>query len=310
MEAFNAMEDLIGDVPADVLVMVFKMLDPVGLVRVCGVCRWWRHVARTSAAMWGSVLLGRCSHSSQVTDSVLQWFLSAMPMVVTQVDVERCKNLTSQSSAALGLCCKLRVLNIAGTCLVQSEPLAHLVQNCNSLQHLVLANSELDDKGLACLVGIKESLEYLDLGRCSKVTQQGFSALSQLCKLRHLYLRGSKIGSNELETIAHGCQDLRYLSIRGCKFVTSIGVHALSTCAHLKRLDLRQCQQFETNTIDTVVQKCERLLYLKIGGQPLMSESLKVLTLTSYDSGWVYHKNGTYDEGVYLDGRDIYTEYG
>ena len=29
-----------------------------------------------------------------------------------------------------------------------------------------------------------------------------------------------------------------------------------------------------------------------------MSESLKVLTLTSYDSGWVYHKNGTYDEGT------------
>ncbi|KAL0903884.1 hypothetical protein M5K25_025942 [Dendrobium thyrsiflorum] len=98
--------------------------------------------------------------------------------------------------------------------------------------------------GITALVSHAKNLVFLDLSRCSGVSDKALEAMGSLSFLTALYLCGCYlITDHGLTFLAHGSSSktLRILDVSECDRITDYGISSLQHMSYLQELKLAEC---------------------------------------------------------------------
>ncbi|RHN57482.1 putative leucine-rich repeat domain, L domain-containing protein [Medicago truncatula] len=139
-------------------------------------------------------------------------------------------------------------------------------------------NFRLQDENLILYASIFPSLQFLNLNRCSRITDQSVAQILKRCrKIRHLNLTNCKsfkslqinfevpnlevldlthtrVDDDTLYVISKTCRGLLKLSLQLCTNVTEKGVmHVVKNCTKLREINLDDCSGVHANVVASMV---------------------------------------------------------
>ncbi|GFP96697.1 F-box/LRR-repeat protein 4 [Phtheirospermum japonicum] len=235
-------------------------------------------------------------------------------------------------------CPKIQVLNLnyketcdfhfecAGEDDIDDEGLCDIAKGCRNLDTVLLRRrSRIGDLGVVTLLGLSRNLRNLDIGFCSRVSDEAIRSIGDLKHLEVLNLQGCFLITDcGLAFLGEGslCDTLRKLNLAECDQITDKGLMNLKDMVHLEELNLSDCGPNVTDkaiemavaklwslkklnlswlinltykTIDALARGCSNLEVLDISGCETISPStvcafaghgsLKELIWTDYDYG-------------------------
>lgn len=176
----------------------------------------------------GSNLLTHLTFSSSpaVSDETLRNIVKFCPNLL-HLDIQSCNSMSSEG---------LRVLH-----------------NLTKLTYLNLYRTLIDDAGIICIIHSNPTLQYLNLGSCSKL--QDYDRV--------------------LQELSGSCIDLKSLDCWRAKSLTSFGLEALlSSCKKLSELDFGWCGglQSATGCFRMLASHCPELIQLYVTANRTISD--------------------------------------
>jgi hypothetical protein len=187
---------------------------------------------------------------------------------ILYLDFRDCQWLKDSDLQFVSQLPSLRHLNLQECYYFTDTGLFHIT-TLTSLQYLNLSNSEITDRGLACLRFLV-SLQHLDLSEGTQFTDAGLASIRNLTSLKHLNLcwcanitgAGLVCAIENLTLLQHlnlfHCYELtdtgltvlpnlvslQYLKLSECYSITDAGLFYIRDLTSLQHLDLSECDQF------------------------------------------------------------------
>ena len=175
---------------------------------------------------------------------------------LTDLDLDGCVKITDESLKAIGeatYC--LKALHLQGCYLITDLGLEYLANADlkNSLQYLYLAECDrISDAGIVYLKQMV-GLIRLDLSKCGdNITDSGILAIAKLQNIEILSLSWLiNISDTSLFEIASNCLKLKTVDLNGCEAITGEGLRALANLPTLSYLRLHSCHKISWEDISS-----------------------------------------------------------
>ncbi|PWA53678.1 Leucine-rich repeat, cysteine-containing subtype [Artemisia annua] len=208
---------------------------------LCAVANAYSHL--------NSVSLGRRLHVGDV--GVISLLRSSKN--ITSLCLERCVKVTDESLKAIGEVTCLKQLVLRGCYLITDLGLKYLANKDlkNSLKFLYLDECDrISDTGIIYL-GQMVHLSVLTLAKCGvNIADSGISAISKIPNIVRLVLaRLINVTDTSLFDIANNCLKLSVLNLTGCEAITGDAVRAFADRPTLSYLTLYSCHNISWEDI-------------------------------------------------------------
>jgi Leucine-rich repeat (LRR) protein len=168
---------------------------------------------------------------------------------------------------------KLRSLDISKSA-INDKAMAALYPLHNTLQYLDISRCDISDVGLKA-VGKLEHLENLCLrtARIPATSAKSIQSLQGLKALRSIAFDSANIQDDVLESLSKNLPQLNTLDVQGCKLLTDKGFSSLRPMAQLKNLNAG-----DTKVGDGLMRAAcnwKQLNVLKVGGGNIGNEGIR-----------------------------------
>ncbi|GER25583.1 F-box/LRR-repeat protein 7 [Striga asiatica] len=128
---------------------------------------------------------------------------------------------------------------------LDDEGLLGIASRCRDLETVFLRKRiAIGDSGISALLGYSKNLRSLDLGLCSRVSDEGIKRIGDLKHLEALSLQGCwLITDSGLASLGEGslCGTLKKLILAECDRITDEGLMCLKGMVCLEELNLSEC---------------------------------------------------------------------
>jgi hypothetical protein len=178
----------------------------------------------------------------------------------------QCRGLSAATLAPLRDVAHLADLSLV-YCGLGDPATLELIGSLTSLVELNLAGAPVDDRGVACLTGLRE-LAALNLSSAA-LTDEGLASLGALRELRDLRLQGSSVSSQGLRAL-QAATHLQVLHLDA----SELGGEALATLAgwgELRELGLERCVSLGPDAWEHV-RAASGLRELSLDGAPSLDD--------------------------------------
>lgn len=205
--------------------------------------------------------------------------ISSVSKTLTSISLERCRGLSAELIACFPVA--LLEVNLSYCEWVDDQCIRALVKHCKLLTKVSLRHCKrLTDYGVATFsdASSKPALTFLDISRCTKVTDVGLLALfTKAFKLQKLLASGLPMleGLNLQglsRTTGNALQILDLSSNARMRSITIAHLVRVYANARLTDLNLSSCAQVTDDTLVALGRFCPNLLTLRLASCPLVSD--------------------------------------
>lgn len=267
----------INDLPNEILIYIFSMIDLESILAVTKVCVRWQQLCLTPS-VWENTKLTVCMKNYvKINESIVPFVSKYLKHVKLQYFklysqvraslITFCPNLThleisiSQVDSCifedLGNWPNLKFLSFRNSLIVQNVENANIGGNnvyhlpfekLKSLEILVLSNFALTRNSLFSMIQCK-NLVSINIEKMKNIPADFLESLlqSKHLTLRALYIYGDTLNDDIMQHIAT-CKALRVLHIMTCKTLFDSSLRHLYRLKHLQSLKLRH-GYFSTNAL-------------------------------------------------------------
>ncbi|KAG6497415.1 hypothetical protein ZIOFF_045314 [Zingiber officinale] len=231
------------DLPMELLLRILSLVDDQTVIVASGVCTSWRKALRLGLTKFS---LSWCKYQmNSLVQSLAPKFIQLQVLSLRQ----NCRSQLEDSAVEIiaSYCHELRDLDLSKSLRLSDSSLFALAHGCSHLTKLNISGCEgFSDSALAYLAIYCKNLKSLNLCGCVRAaTDRALQAIScNCCKLQYLNLGWCEHVSDEgVISLAASCPDIRGLNLCGCVQITDDSVIALANgCLHLRSLGLYYCK--------------------------------------------------------------------
>lgn len=247
-----------SDIPVELLLRILSLVDDRTVVVASGVCCGWR-----DAVCWGLTHLSLSWCKKNMNNLVLSLVpkFTKLQFLILRQDVPQLQDDAVEKIASH--CHDLQELDLSKCFLLTDRSLYAIARGCPNLVKLNISGcSAFSDTALGYLTGFCRKLKFLNLCGCVRTaTDRALKAIGYNCnKLQYLNLGWcDRVSDEGIKSLAYGCPDLRAIDLCGCLLITDDSVIALANnCLHLRSLGLYYCQNITDRAMYSLTQSREK----------------------------------------------------
>ncbi|XP_043509529.1 F-box/LRR-repeat protein 15-like, partial [Frieseomelitta varia] len=165
--------------------------------------------------------------------------------------INRCKCISGNFFRFLGTQCKnletLKICHIPSTSYFQSTDTFYITQLSNLKALTVSENNVITDEFLFSLLTTCHNLTYLDISRCSGISNHGMTAITTVPSLEVLIM-------NDVPTVTKvhlsEASNFKRIECRNSKFMDSVIINLIKFSPQLRVLDLSESPSITNRTLE------------------------------------------------------------
>ena len=256
----------LSDLPEELQIDIFKLLDIRSLVYCMKVCKKWRKIAQRTE-LWKKIDLSQFRQTLNDEHLITLW--NGLCTNASSMSLKGCVEVDGKGIAALAnLCTSLETLNISYCRPIYSTGYFSGVTSCQRLRELYcsgigrLYNTDIQELASKCSqlevldvswcplvsVGVRAlafgcpNLRVLNLRGCTSVDDNSVSSLRFLRGLVSLNLQCCNITDTGLEAVSLSSSSIEHLNVSECATLTNAGLLVfMENQAFLKSLEVSEC---------------------------------------------------------------------
>lgn len=120
---------------------------------------------------------------------------------------------------------------------------------------------KITDDILISLIELFPNIQFLNLGFCERITDEGLQTLAKLSRLKSLELYSTKCNNVVLKALSK-LEQLVTLNLDNCAAITNEGLQYINNFKQLRLLDLKYCFKISIGTIQDLRSQLPDLVIL------------------------------------------------
>ncbi|XP_043515896.1 F-box/LRR-repeat protein fbxl-1-like [Frieseomelitta varia] len=195
--------------------------------------------------------------------------------------MNECNCISGNIFRFLGTYCKnlekLKICHVPSTSYFRTTDTLHITRLSNLKALTVSKNSIITDEFLSHLVTTCQNLTYLDISRCSGISNHGMNAIATLCELEVLIMN-NMLGVTKVHLF--GASNLKRIECRRSKFIDRVIINLIKSAPQLGVLDLSESPYITNRTLVEAARITARrtnniILKIFVGGTPMNLSTFK-----------------------------------
>ena len=188
------------------------------------------------------------------------------------VKIKHCTAVGSGIAEILASFSELTELQLEFINDIGEDELMFLISKCGGrLKTLFLEGFlNLSDSNLQQIATTCTSLDRFSLGSCLKLTNEGICAFFEACKCCLKYVSLNRLpdinDDSLLKLLLNQCKHLTHLDLNGLDKLTSQSLNQLVRASNLNYIDISWVRNFDNETLDLLISKCQQLSVVKVYG--------------------------------------------